>query len=125
MGGLAYGGGISIGAGTGGATGINILYTVDNNDFIYMELNFFLRVYIFGKKAFSGPFMQLGIGPVIYADKEPGISGYGNFSTGLTTGWRFLLGRTFFLEPAFRIGYPYFAGVSFSLGVKFGSGDNR
>ena len=116
--GYAYGGGLMIGAGTGGALGLSLLYAVDDNNFIFMEMLFFLRGYIFGANAFSGPFLQLSAGPVIYADTNPEITSYGNISAGLTTGWRFLLGRHFFLEPAVRIGYPYLAGAGLALGVR-------
>ena len=116
--GTSYGGGLMIGAGTGGALGLSLHYAVDAENFIFMEMLFFLRLYIYGKNAFSGPFLQLGTGPVIYADSKPEISGYGNFSAGLTTGWRFLLGRVLFIEPAFRLGYPYLAGVSTAIGVR-------
>jgi len=116
--GYAFGGGIMIGAGTGGALGLSLLYAMDDSDFIFMEMLFFLRGYIFGANAFFGPFLQLSVGPVIYADANPEITNYGNISAGLTTGWRFLLGRRFFIEPSFRIGYPYLAAAGMALGVR-------
>ena len=115
---MAYGGGITIGAGTGGAMGIIFLYAVDMESFVFMEIQFFLRAYIFGANAYSGPFVQLGAGPVLYADTNPEITGYGNFSAGFTAGWRFLTGNFFYIEPAFRLGYPYLAGISLSVGIR-------
>jgi hypothetical protein len=115
---IAYGGGITIGAGTGGAIGLNMLYAVDNENFVFMEMVFFFRAYLYGKNSYSGPYIQLGLGSVLYADTKPEITGYGNFSAGITAGWRFLLGKNFFLEPAVRVGYPYLAGAGVSLGVR-------
>ena len=114
----AIGGGLMIGAGTGGALGLSVSYAVDAESSIFLELLFFLRVYIFGADAISGPFLQLSAGPVIYAYTSPQITNYGNISAGITTGWRFLLGRHFFIEPAFRIGFPYLAAASMAVGVR-------
>ena len=116
--GYAFGGGFIIGAGTGGSLGLSLQYAADNENFIFIEMLFFLRGYILGANAFSGPFVQFSIGPVIYADSNPQISNYGNISAGLTTGWRFLLGKNFFAEPAFRIGYPYLAATSIAVGIR-------
>ena len=116
--GISYGGGIIIGAGTGGALGLQLLYAADNESFVFMEMLFFLRVYIYGADASSGPFVQLGLGPVLYADTKAEITGYGNFSMGLNTGWRFLAGRNWYIEPAFRIGYPFLAGAGLSIGYR-------
>jgi len=114
--GAAFGGGLIIGAGTGGALGLRILYAVDNENISFLEVNILARLYIFGKDAFSGPFAQLNIGPVIYEDKNPNRPGYGNISAGLTAGWRFLIGKNFFAEPSLRIGYPYLSGATVALG---------
>ena len=119
--GIAYGGGITIGAGTGGALGLQLLYAADNESFVFLEMLFFLRVYVYGADAYSGPFVQLGLGPVLYADTNPEISGHANFSIGLNTGWRFLTGRHFYVEPALRIGYPYLAGGGIAVGYRSGS----
>ena len=120
----AYGGGLTIGAGTGGALGLNLLYAADSEYFSFMEIQFFARAYIYGKNAYSGPFVQIGLGPVIYTDISPEAGagdqneGYGSFSAGLTAGWRFLTGRFIYIEPAVRLGYPYLAGVSLSIGAQ-------
>jgi hypothetical protein len=34
-------------------------------------------------------------------------------------GWRFLFGGHFFIEPAVRAGYPYFAVAGLSAGARF------
>ena len=117
---IAYGGGLIIGGGTGGALGLRILYAQDNENISFLEVNVLARLYVFGRDAFSGPFVQLSAGPVIYADKNPDRSGYGNISAGLSAGWRFLLGKNFFVEPALRIGYPYLIGGGLSAGARWG-----
>ena len=118
----AYGGGLTMGAGTGGALGLNLIYATDSANFTFIEIQFFVRAYIYGENAYSGPFMQLGVGPAIYIDAISTAgeqsADYGNFSIGLTTGWRFLAGRYIFIEPALRLGYPYLAGVNLSIGVQ-------
>ena len=123
--GIAWGGGIIIGAGTGGALGLQLLYAADNESFVFLEMLFFLRVYIYGADAYSGPFVQLNLGPVLYADTKAEITGYGNFSIGLNTGWRFLAGTNWYIEPAFRLGYPYLAGAGLSIGYRTAAGEPR
>ena len=137
----AFGGGVSVGAGTGGALGLNLLYAMDTERFSFLEIQFFARGYIFGKDAYSGPFVQLGLGPVIYNDKkevqserseqseqqnqpttQPATFQTTNFSAGLTTGWRFLAGRFLYIEPTIRIGYPYLIGGGVCLGIHWRSG---
>ena len=116
---VAYGGGLSIGAGTGAAIGIKLLCFTDPEHFVFMELLFFLRFYFFGSEASTGPFIQFIGGPVIYADNSLELSGYGNISAGLGAGWRIPLGETFYIEPAVRAGYPYIFGGGISAGFRF------
>ena len=116
--GTAFGGGLIIGAGTGGALGLRILYVLDAENISFLEVNILARLYIFGKDAFSGPFAQLNVGPVIYADKNPNRSSYGNLSAGVTAGWRFLIGKNFFAEPSLRFGYPYLFGATVAVGFR-------
>ena len=116
---VAYVGGLTIGAGSGTAIGIKLLYFTDPENFVFMELLVFLRFYFFGTQASTGPFLQLIGGPVIYADNSLAPSGYGNFSAGLGAGWRIPLGSHFYIEPAIRAGYPYIVGGGISTGVRF------
>ena len=119
--GVAYGGGLIIGAGSGGALGLRVLYALDDIDITFLEVTVFARLYIFGRDAFSGPFVQLNAGPVIYLHSDIDQKGYGNISAGLSTGWRFLLGKRFFAEPTLRIGYPYLLGGTIAVGFRTGS----
>ena len=116
---IAYGGGLAVGSGSGTAIGLRFLYAVDPEDFVFMEFLFFLRFYFFGAQASTGPFVQLNGGPVVYAYSSPELSGYGNISAGLNVGWRFPLGRNFFIEPSVRAGYPYIFGGGVSSGFRF------
>ena len=116
---IAYGGGIAIGTGSGTAIGLQFLYFTDPGNFIFMELLIFLRFYFFGPQASTGPYVQFIGGPVIYADTNPSPSGYGNFSAGLSAGWRIPLGTRFYIEPALRAGYPYIIGGGVSAGFRF------
>jgi hypothetical protein len=107
------------------------VYFDDINEFRTVELNFLLRFYLLratGAEAGhqgvsnSGLFLQLNGGPVIFARNTDDItmpSKTGTFSGGLSLGWRFHLGRYFFLEPAVRGGYPYMAGAGLSAGARF------
>ncbi|MDR3021022.1 MAG: hypothetical protein LBU66_09020 [Treponema sp.] len=115
---IAYGGGLSFMSGGGTAIGFRLLYAVNPEDYIFIEILFLLRYYFFDSQANTGPFIQFNGGPVIYAYETPELTGYGNISAGLSAGWRFLLGKNFFIEPAVRAGYPYIAGA----GVSFGYG---
>jgi hypothetical protein len=107
--------------------GLKVVYLDDINEFRTVELNFLLRFYPLGmaRAEFprnSGLFLQLNGGPVIFARDANDIampSKTGTLSGGLSLGWRFLLGRFFFIEPAVRGGYPYVAGAGLSAGVRF------
>ncbi|MDR0313125.1 MAG: hypothetical protein LBI14_05975 [Treponema sp.] len=133
---VAFGGGVALGYGDGVAFGLKVIYFDDLNEFKTVELNFLLRFYLFREtraKAFntevghqvalrSGLFLQLNGGPVIFAQDKNNMaipSKTGTFSVGLCVGWRILLGRNFFLEPAVRVGYPYMVGAGLSAGIIF------
>ena len=118
---IAYGGGLTVGTGSGSAIGMGFLYFTDPENFVFMEILVFMRFYFFGRQASTGPFLQLIGGPVIYADSNPNPSSYsyGNFSAGLGAGWRFPLGERFYIEPAVRFGHPYVFGGGISTGVRF------
>jgi hypothetical protein len=119
---VAFGGGAALGYGDGVSLGLKVVYLDDINEFRTVELNFLLRFYLFRNSSHPGLFLQLNGGPVIFAWNENDItipSKTGTFSAGLSLGWRFLLGRYFFIEPSVRGGYPYMAGAGLSAGVRF------
>jgi hypothetical protein len=131
----AFGGGAALGYGNGMSFGLKVLYSDDLHGVRTLEINILARFYfseLFRPKAenpeggasgaaASGLFIQLNGGPVIVAqDSSIAMpSEKGTFSAGLSIGWRFLLGRYFFIEPAIRGGYPFIAGVGLAAGVRF------
>ena len=119
---IAYGGGLALGYGRGVSIGFKVSYLADAAGVVNtLELDFLLRLYFFGRDYCSGPFIQLNAGPALFAqDESLGIPAeIGILSAGLVLGWRFLLGRYFFIEPAIRAGYPYIAGAAFSGGFRY------
>jgi hypothetical protein len=124
---LAIGGGAALGYGNRVAFGLKVIYWNDMNEVRSLELNFLTRFYFFNKTkaetlAPSGPFIQLNIGPVIFAWYEQSITMPSETvmtSAGLSLGWRFLFGRFFFIEPSIRGGTPYLFGAGLSAGVRF------
>jgi hypothetical protein len=116
---MAYGGGMTLGYGTGLSFGFKLLVVVDRESFFCTEILFFLRYYFLNYDAGTGPYIQINGGPVIFGDSKPEVSGYGSISAGLTAGWRFLLGKSWFAEPFIRGGYPYRFGAGVSGGLRF------
>ena len=118
--GPAFGGGLAIGAGNGVAIGAHFLYTVDTELVSALELAVFMRFYLLGPEAHSGPFVQITVGAAVFALKSivsfPAEAG--TISAGLTAGWRFLLRDRWYIEPAIRAGYPYIAGAGVSAGFR-------
>jgi hypothetical protein len=129
--GMAIGGGAALGYGDRLAFGLKVVYWNDLKELGALELNFLARYYFFSMAKAesarsgalrSGPFIQLNGGPVIFAQGTHTItvpSPTVTISAGLSLGWRFLLGRYFFIEPSIRGGYPYFAVAGLSAGVRF------
>ena len=118
----AYGGGFALGYGSGTSIGLKAVYLMEGEYKIKtLELNILLRFYFQGRYSYSGPFMQILGGPVIFA-RDAGInipSRYGIFSAGAGFGWRFLFNERWFAEPQLRAGYPYAVGLGVSGGVRF------
>ena len=119
--GIAFGGGLIIGAGDDGfAIGLKLLYATDSESSNTLELNFFIRYYLLSPDDHSGLFLQLNGGPVVFNYEEAaGIpSETSNISFGFTVGWRFPFGEHLFVEPAIRCGYPYILGAGVSAGFR-------
>jgi len=121
--GRSYGGSLTIGYGSGTSMGIKASWLYDHDGQLHiLVLDILFRLYFFGRSANSGLFIQLAGGPALYFEREENISfpaRIGIPSVGLAVGWRFPLGRYFFLEPSIRGGYPYLAGAGLSAGVRF------
>ena len=126
---VAYGGGIALGYGTGASIGLKAAFFWDNESRIdTLEMGLLLRFYFFGKDAYSGPFIQFSGGPVFFYKRDSSMSRnsdidipaeWGMISAGLNLGWRFLLGKGFFIEPSVRGGYPFITGMAFCAGARF------
>jgi hypothetical protein len=124
---IGIGGGAALGYGDRVAFGLKVLYWNDLETLRALELNFLMRFYFFHMSratalGHSGLFIQFNGGPVLFARDETHIAVPTDMtliSAGISLGWRFLLGRYFFIEPAVRAGYPYLAGVGLAAGVCF------
>jgi len=119
----SFGINVAVAYGTGTSIGLKASWFFDfGKQMNVLEVNVLLRMYFAGKDAISGGFAQLEGGPSIYFDVNENFSfpariGFGNIGAAL--GWRFLLGKYFFIEPSVRGGYPYIAGVSVLFGMHF------
>ena len=120
---FSYGPGLTVGYGKKISTGVKISYLLDaENELDVLEINFLLRWYLLGLESTSGPFIQVAGGPAIFFENSKSITmpaEYGMFSAGVSLGWRFDIGKRYFIEPSVRGGYPYLAGFSLMSGVKF------
>jgi len=118
---VACGGSLAIAYGKGTSIGFKAAYFYDiEGDVDTLELSFLLRFYFMGGGA--GPFIQLTGGPALFFKRDDGAAfpaDWGMISGGLNLGWRFLMGKTLFIEPSIRAGYPYVAGVSLATGARF------
>jgi len=117
----AYGGGLAFAYGTGASIGFKAVFFQNTEDhFSTLELCFLLRYNVMG--GVSGFFFQLMSGPVLFFTDRAEFaipSEWGTVSIGISAGWRFLLGRTLFVEPSVRGGYPYIFGAGLSAGFHF------
>jgi hypothetical protein len=120
---LSYGAGFTIAYGKKTSIGFKTAFLFDEAKTLdILEIHLLLRLYLFKGLANKGPFFQLAGGPAIFFPREHDITipaKIGMFSAGLSFGWRFLLGNAFFIEPQVRGGYPFIAGGSLSVGLRF------
>ena len=119
--GAAYGGSLALGYGKGASVGLKAAYFFDSKGQVdTLELGVLLRFYFLGPN--SGLFIQFSGGPAFFFHREdsPELPAeFGMVCAGLSLGWRFLLGKVFFIEPSVRGGYPFIAGAGLSAGVHF------
>jgi len=116
----AYGGSLSIAYGNKASIGLKAAWFIDGNmEVNTLELNLIFRWYFL--RPISGLFIQFNGGPAIFLQSESFTipSRLGAVSAGLSLGWRFLLGRYWFIEPSIRGGYPFLAGAGLSGGLRF------
>jgi len=118
---IAFGGGITFGGSFYGmGAGLSLLYAQDMENFIFLEALAHFRVYLLrARNNNTGLFLQAEGGVVFFS--------YEKFETadnlapvgGLCAGWRFPLGKLWYIEPVIRGGYPYIYGVGLSGGIRF------
>lgn len=120
--GVSFGGGLALGYGRGSSIGVKTIWFQNMNGLSILEINFLIRFYFSGQKAYSGSFLQFMGGPVLFFGRGENISlpsKTGAFSIGMGYGYRFLIMDRWYIEPFIRGGYPYKAGVGVSGGVRF------
>jgi hypothetical protein len=123
--GLAYGGSFAFGYGSGSSIGLKTSFFSDGEEFKILEMNLLLRFYMFGKNTYWGPFIQFIGGASFINFSEDFLDFFalpsktGVINGGLGIGWRFIYNNRLFLEPAVRMGYPYFLGLGLSAGIRF------
>ena len=116
----AYGGALSIAYGNRVSLGFKAAWFIDGDREVNtLELNLLFRWYFL--RPISGLFIQFNGGPAFFFQNEDLTipSRLGAVSAGLSLGWRFLLGRYWFIEPSLRGGYPFIAGAGLSAGLHF------
>jgi hypothetical protein len=111
----SFGGGAAVGYGDKMAFGLKAVYWGDMDEVRELELNVFVRHYFFSTTEHPGLFIQFSGGPVIITEPNKAAT----ISAGLSAGWRFHMGRHFFIEPCIRGGHPYFVTGGVSAGVHF------
>ncbi|MCL2184981.1 MAG: hypothetical protein FWB86_03880 [Treponema sp.] len=120
---FSYGAGFAIAFGKKTSFGLKGIFFFDEANVLdVLELHILLRLYLFKGTSNNGPFFQLTGGPAIFFPREFEIvlpAQIGMFSACLSFGWRFILGKNFFIEPQVRGGYPFLAGGSVSAGLRF------
>lgn len=117
---VAFGGGLSIGYGSRATIGLKTSFFIENREEVNtLELNLLFRWYFFSSDPSSGLFIQINAGPAFFFQNNKYPTTLGTLSAGLSLGWRFNFGRSFFAEGAIRGGYPYLAGVQLSAGYCF------
>ena len=116
--GAAVGGGLSFGLDLNRhfCLGLKTAFTFNLDTVSALEPTAIFRYYLPLK--ISGPFVQAELGAVVffeYGKAYPAPLG------GVSAGWRFNLAKNWYLEPAFRTGYPFIWGASLSTGLRFGA----
>jgi hypothetical protein len=126
--GSAAGGGLAVAYGGRVSVGIKAAYFVDLARVSNLEgkadcLEFSVLLRFFFVNAQSGPFVQLAGGPAfsfrLDSETSPNPESTSDISAGISLGWRFLLGKTVFVEPSVRGGYPFIAGAGICAGLRF------
>jgi hypothetical protein len=95
------------------ALGLETVFTHDTRTVGALEVEALFRYNLPIK--IKGPFLQLEAGTVIffeYGDIFPAFLG------GLAAGWRFTIGKNWYIEPTVRGGYPFIWGAGLAAGIR-------
>jgi len=121
--GFSLGMGIIFAYGKKVSIGIKSTYFLNfDNRIDVLEIGFLLRFYLLPKLPSSGLFIQISGGQALFLRYEDGgalPAQWGTMYGGAEAGWRFLLGKLFFIEPFIRGGYPYITGGGIIAGAAF------
>ena len=114
--GASVGGGILLGLDLSRrfALGMKVAYYHDADEVGALEPSVLARLYFPLKNTY--PFVQANLGTVIffeYGESFPAFLG------SLSAGWRFHPGRSWYIEPSVRGGYPFIWGAGLSVGMYF------
>jgi hypothetical protein len=123
----AFGGGAVFGYSFDiGAIGVTLDYLADTGGLTTYAPGLFVRFYLplafidAADRFRSGPFLQFGLGPTFHT-RDPRIppdAVTGTVAAGLSAGWRVLLGRRWYIEPALRGGTPFLVGAGVTGGLR-------
>jgi len=119
--GTAAGGGWTIGFDLNQYAGIGIktVFSHDLDSMITMEQCALLRFYLPINK--HGLFIQAEAGgSILFEDEKSDFV----FIGGIATGWRFKIGKNWYIEPFGRGGYPFVWGAGLVTGILIDSLDN-
>jgi hypothetical protein len=96
------------------AIGLNVTASINFSDITVIEPATFFRWYFLG--GHNGFFVQADLGAYLIFENDDLTT---LFLGGLRGGFRFPLGKSFYVEPFGRIGYPFAFGVGALAGIKF------
>jgi hypothetical protein len=103
------------------AAGLNVSVSSNFSGTAVLEPAALFRWYFLGK-GFSGFFAQADLGAFfLFEDGET----YPYFLGGLRAGYRFSLGKMFFVEPYGRLGYPFAFGFGAVAGMQVASSNEQ
>jgi len=97
------------------ALGFSFTGSMNFNGIYVLEPAFLVRKY-FSQDKHSGLFFQFNAGAFIAFEKKGMTS---MLMAGLATGYRIPLGRSFYVEPYGRLGYPFAFGLGAMAGICF------
>jgi hypothetical protein len=96
------------------AAGVKTTFSSNMNALSTMEGAGFFRMYM--PLGWSAPFVQGEIGASVFVENSESFPA---FSGGFAAGWRFNLGKNWYIEPTIRGGYPYIWGGGILAGLRF------